>query len=94
MNDTYGLKIREIFHFRYGICQMVYFAPANCWVGLNEKKQTLWAPNDSGGNPQMDRVKKPNYVYSQQLAYLQILNRNYQPDCVVLDMSSKETTPA
>lgn len=93
MNDTYGLNIREIFHFRYGICQMVYFSPARCWVGLNEKKQTLWAPDD-GGNPNMGRVRRPTFVYREQLSYLEILNRHYKPDCEVISLRRDELTSA
>jgi len=89
MQDTLGLKIREIFHFRYGICQLVYFAGANCWIGLNEKKQTLWAPDEKGG-PQMERIRKPHYIYSEQIAYLEILNPHYVPDCMVLDLRKRE----
>ena len=93
MNDTTGLKIRDIFHFRYGICQMIFFSRANCWVGLNEKKETLWAPNANGG-PDMERVRKPHYIYREQVAYLQILNSYYQPECTVLDMDRERDTIA
>ncbi|MEX1034215.1 MAG: hypothetical protein WDZ30_12700 [Cellvibrionaceae bacterium] len=89
MNDTTGLTIRDIFHFRYGICQMVFFAPAKCWIGLNEKKQSLWAP-DRKGHPDMDRVRKPQYLYREQLPYLEILNPHFQPDCMVLSMNTED----
>lgn len=89
MNDTAGLTIREIFHFRYGICQMVYFASSRCWIGLNEKKQTLWAP-DGKGHPDMERVRRPHYIYRTQLPYLEILNSHYEPDCMVLEAGREE----
>lgn len=89
--NTYadGLKIREIFHFRYGICQMVYFSGAGCWIGLNEKKQSLWAP-DKLGHPDMDRVRRPPYLYEEQIPYLEILNHHYVPDCNLIPLGRKE----
>lgn len=84
MSYTDGLKIRDIFHFRYGICQMVHFSRTNCWVGLNEKKQALWAP-DKNGHPDMDRVRKPQYLYHEQVTFLQVLNFSFEPECSVID---------
>lgn len=89
MNDTFGLTIRDIFHFRHGICQMVYFGPSRCWIGLNEKKESLWAPDDRG-HPDMSRVRKPHYILQQQLSYLEVLNPHYKPDCMVLSMNNEE----
>ncbi|GAB1266201.1 hypothetical protein NBRC116492_30110 [Aurantivibrio infirmus] len=90
MNDTFGLKIREIFHFHYGICQMIYFAGGNCWVGLNEKNESLWAPDIDGG-PNMDRVRKPQYLYREQLSYLEILNSAYQADCMIIEKQKEDS---
>lgn len=95
MYDNSGLTIREIFHFRYGICQMVYFSGSRSWIGLNEKKQTLWAP-DKGGHPDMDRMRKPHYIYQEQVAYVEILNPHYKPDVMLLSLKEgkEEDAPA
>jgi len=80
-----GLNVREIFHRQYGICQLIYFAGTRSWVGLNEKKQSLTAP-DRTGYPDLDNLKRATYLYREQLPYLEILNANFTPDVMVLSL--------
>ena len=82
MSDLYGLKAHEIYHRQFGICQLVYVAVSRCWVGLNEKKEPLTAP-DKDGFPELDRLQSARYVYQEWLTYLQILDPSYQGDEVI-----------
>src|SRR5690606_792200 len=93
MYATSGLNIREIFHSRYGICQLIHYSPGRCWIGLNEKKQSLWAP-DRAGNPDLDRLRRPNFLYREHLAYLEILNPHFQADVMVISQRAEEGNSA
>ena len=84
-----GLNIREIFHVHYGICQLVFFAGTRSWIGINEKKQSLVAP-DKSGYPDLDRLRRAVFLYREQLPYLEILNPHFKPDVMLLSLR-KET---
>ena len=80
-----GLNIREIFHMHYGICQLVYFSGTRSWVGVNEKKQSLAAP-DKDGYPDLDKLKRAVFLYREQIPYLEILNPHFKPDVMLLSL--------
>lgn len=93
MHQT-GLNIREIFHMRYGICQLVYFAGTASWIGINEKKQSLSAP-DNKGYPNLDKLRRAVYLYREQIPYLEVLNPHFKPDVMVLSLRrEEESAPA
>ena len=83
-----GLNIREIFHARYGICQLVYFAGTKSWIGVNEKKQSLSAP-DKQGYPDLERLRRATFLYREQIPYLEILNPHYQADVMLLSLRQR-----
>ncbi len=89
MRDTAGLNIREIFHFNYGICQLVYHAATRSWIGINERKQSLSAP-DRQGYPDLDKLRRPKFLYTEQVSYLEILNPHYKPDAMLLSLRRDE----
>ena len=91
MRDTAGLNIREIFHRDYGICQLVYHAATRTWIGINEKKQSVSAP-DRQGYPDLEKLTRPKFLYTEQLSYLEILNPYYKPDAMLLSLRRKSET--
>lgn len=77
--DTLGLDIREIYHQRYGLCQLIHYAAGGEWIGFDEKMHVLMA-NDLNGIPDIERMRLARYVFDEWQTHLQILEPSYCSD--------------